>query len=159
MPSGLADQSTNTTQDKYIRSLTPVLSESDEIRYQRIFELQKHGKLKAAKKIIQQLDNDILIGHVLAQKYLHPTAHRSTYKELTAWLKLYADHPNAKRLYRLALKRRLKGKSFPNPPLTGARSGLSVGIQEYKKPIILGRNLFPYENQFLLFCKILPFLI
>ena len=106
----------------YIETFTPILSEIDEVRYQKIFELQKLGKLTAAKKIIRQLDNDILMGHVLAQKYLHPTAHRSTFNELTVWLNLYADHPDARRLYRLALKRRPKGKDFPNSPLTGVRS-------------------------------------
>lgn len=145
----IVESQRQTLGSQYVKTLTPVLSEMDEIRYQKIFELQKFGNLNAAKNIIQQLDNDILIGHVLAQKYLHPTAHRSTFKELTDWLKLYADHPDARRLYRLALKRRPKGKTFPNKPVTMVRSGLSVGISEYKKPPIIGRSLDSNQRKLL----------
>ena len=137
----IANSDHQTVTSQSVQTLAPLLSKTDEKRYRRVFELQKSGNLSVAKTIIQQLDNNILIGHVLAQKYLHPTAHRSTFKELTAWLKQYADHPDARRLYRLALKRRPKGKDFPNVPVPAVRSGHSVSTLEYKKPQIIGRNL------------------
>ena len=59
-----------------------ILSEDDVTLYQDIFELQDAGLLKQASKLINQLDNPILMGHVLSQKYLHPTAWRSSFKEL-----------------------------------------------------------------------------
>src|SRR3546814_13582732 len=49
---------------------------------------------------------------------LHPTAYRSKYSELKAWMDSYADHPQAKRIYALALKRRPANYSRPQPPIT-----------------------------------------
>ena len=36
----------------------------------KIFELQKNGHWKKSQKIILELSNNILLGHVLAQKFL-----------------------------------------------------------------------------------------
>ncbi len=92
------------------------LSKDDASRYTRIFELQKKGHWKRSQKIITQLSNKLLLGHVLAQKYLHPTKYRSKYPELLAWMKNYADHPQAKRIYSLASRRRpANWKSPPKP--------------------------------------------
>src|SRR3546814_4582279 len=49
---------------------------------------------------------------------LHPTAYRSKYSELKAWMDSYADHPQAKRIYALALKRRPANYRRPQPPIT-----------------------------------------
>ena len=57
------------------------------------------------------------MGHILAQRYLHPTCYRSKYLELYYWLKKYNDHPQAKRIYRLAIKRMPKGYKSPNKPI------------------------------------------
>ncbi len=93
-----------------------VLSDRDAQLYRDIFTLQKAGKWRKADKKIGQLSDQRLMGHVLAQRYLHPTAYRSKYKELSAWLKSYADHPQAPRLYKLALKRRPKNYRMPTRP-------------------------------------------
>ena len=58
-----------------------VLSESDAGLYREIFALQETGKWKAADARIAQLADRRLMGHVLAQRYMHPTAYRSKYKE------------------------------------------------------------------------------
>ena len=97
-------------------SLPRPLSKDDSFRYTRIFELQKKGHWKRSQKIITQLSNKLLLGHVLAQKFLHPTKYRSKYPELLAWMKNYADHPQAKRIYSLAIRRRpANWKSPPKP--------------------------------------------
>ncbi|TQV83510.1 lytic transglycosylase domain-containing protein [Denitrobaculum tricleocarpae] len=93
-----------------------VLSETDAQLYRDIFALQKAGKWRKADKKIARLGDQRLMGHLLAQRYLHPTAYRSKYKELSAWLKAYADHPQAPRLYKLALKRRPKNYRMPTRP-------------------------------------------
>lgn len=121
--------------------LPPVLTESDRKRYQRIFALQEKGNLAAAAKIISKLEDNILMGHVLAQKYLHPTAHRSKFNELKLWLGDFADHPDARRLYRLAMKRRPSGANPPNPPLGSAGAGIYSGESEYVPPHIPGRGI------------------
>ena len=41
---------------------------------------------------------------------MHPRSYRSNARELRRWLARYSDHPNAARLYRLAVKRTAKGK-------------------------------------------------
>jgi len=96
--------------------LPTVLSEEDVERYRDIFEIQEDGDWKAADKLIAELENPILMGHVLAQRYLHPTKYRTSYKELKAWLDKYADHPDAKRLYDLALRRRPSNWKMPRVP-------------------------------------------
>ena len=121
--------------------LPPVLTESDRKRYQRIFALQEKGDLAAAAKIISKLEDNILMGHVLAQKYLHPTAHRSKFNELKLWLGDFADHPDARRLYRLAMKRRPSGANPPNRPLASAGTGIYSGEIEYVPPHIPGRGI------------------
>jgi soluble lytic murein transglycosylase-like protein len=54
------------------------------------------------------------MGHVLAQRYLTPSF-RAKYSDLTSWLAQYADHPDAGKVYALAMKRR-GGGGLPRPP-------------------------------------------
>jgi len=81
------------------------LSEGDAQRYSRIFALQEDGHWKEADRLIAALEDDVLIGHVQHQRYMHPTAYRSSFKELQAWLARYADHPDAARVHALAAAR------------------------------------------------------
>lgn len=90
-----------------------VLRHDDATRYARIFDLQDSGNMKRANLLIAELDNEVLMGHVLYQRYLHPTAWRSSYRELSSWLTLYNDHPGASRIYKLAKKRRPSGARNP----------------------------------------------
>ncbi len=94
-----------------------VLSIKDIDRYKKIFYFQKKGKWDISRKYIQEIDNDILMGHVLFQKYMHPTSYRSTYSELSNWLKKYRELPGSNRIYRLAKKRQPKGYKNPLTPL------------------------------------------
>ena len=98
-------------------SLPRVLSDRDAALYREIFALQEKGKWRAADKRIARLSDTRLIGHLLAQRYLHPTAYRSKYQELRDWMAHYADHPEAKRIYKLALKRRPKNYKHPKRPV------------------------------------------
>lgn len=106
-------------------NLPALLSNADIGRYRVVFQLQKDGEWKAADKIIAKLDDRVLMGHVLAQRYLHPTKYRSRYKELKSWMDSYADHPQARRLYQLALKRKPRNWKAPKPPT--ARAGVYLG--------------------------------
>jgi soluble lytic murein transglycosylase-like protein len=105
--------------------LPRVLSDRDAALYRDIFALQEKGKWREADKRIRQLSSKRLIGHLLAQRYLHPTAYRSKYKELRDWMAHYADHPEAKRIYKLALKRRPKNYKHPKRPVVH-RSSLAA---------------------------------
>ena len=92
------------------------LSPDDVATYKRISDLQEKGDWKAADKAIDALENKLLLGHVMAQRYLHPKKYRSRYKELSGWMSQYADHPQAGQLYKLAIKRRPKNWKRPALP-------------------------------------------
>ncbi|MDP7456679.1 MAG: hypothetical protein QGF10_01910, partial [Alphaproteobacteria bacterium] len=99
--------------------LPRLLSEEDESSYRRIFLHQESGDWKVADRLIAQLNDRILMGHVLYQRYMHPTKYRSKYEELRDWMALYADHPKAQKIYNLALKRRPENYKYPKKPVGG----------------------------------------
>ncbi|GIK96224.1 MAG: hypothetical protein BroJett029_04330 [Alphaproteobacteria bacterium] len=92
------------------------LEAADVDRYRQIFRLQEGGDWKAADRLIGQLGDTRLMGHVLAQRYLHPTAYKSSFKELSEWMARYADHPQAPRIHALALRRQPAGAAAPKEP-------------------------------------------
>ncbi len=112
-----------------------VLSDEDAARYSEIFALQEDGNWKAADKLIGELENDILKGYVLFQRYMHPTAYRATYPELKEWLAYYADLPNADEVYDLALKRRPKKATGPQRPFP--RKWPKGGVEGFEKNPLL----------------------
>ncbi len=67
--------------------LPDILSKADRTRYRKIFAAQEPGDWRAADRLIKKLENKVLMGHVLAQRYLHPTKYRSRYVELSRWMK------------------------------------------------------------------------
>ena len=102
--------------------LPRILNERDIALYRQIFAAQEDGKLAAVAELIKQLENTVLLGHVQAQKYLHPTAYRSTFHELRKWLEDYADHPQARRIYRLAMRRKPANHKAPHKPIISMRA-------------------------------------
>lgn len=93
-----------------------VLDPGDVDRYRKIFDLQDDGQMARADLLIRDLQNPVLMGYVLFQRYLHATAYRSRYDELYNWMAQYSDLPGAARIYALALKRRPKGADAPDRP-------------------------------------------
>ncbi|MEM8799303.1 MAG: lytic transglycosylase domain-containing protein [Pseudomonadota bacterium] len=91
------------------------LSGDDIARYQRIFKFQDAANWKAADREISALGSDLLMGHVRYQRLMHPTGYRSSFSELAAWLRDYHDHPNARRVYRLAKRRQGRAASPVSP--------------------------------------------
>jgi len=91
-----------------------IVSPADGERYQSIFDAQDRGDFKRADAEIAALQDRLLLGHVLAQRYLH-NAYKSRYEELAEWLATYSDHPDAPRVYKLALKKRPAGAPEPTP--------------------------------------------
>lgn len=102
--------------------LPQVLSEQDAELYARIFEVQNGGDWKTADKLIAKLDDKLLMGHVLYQRYMHPNKYRSRYAELKDWMAEYGDHPGAERVYKLALARRPAKHRNPTAPTAGERA-------------------------------------
>ena len=115
-------------------NIPKILSEEDIKRYHRIFELQEQGQWKQADRLIKGLDNDILMGHVQYQRYMHPRKYRSRYTELAGWLKRYADHPKAWAVYRLAKRRQGKARA-PRRPVDTRYPGVTGQSAKAKPPI------------------------
>lgn len=108
---------------KPMRNSTALMSPQDALLYKRIFSYQSMAKWDKADELMAYLTDFRLRGHVLSQRYLHPTSYRTSFDELSGWLDLYADHPEATRIYRLAqgrapkdfkgaLRKPIKGKSI-----------------------------------------------
>ena len=93
----------------------PQLSEQEADRYRRLFELQDATDWVAADKLIAQVTDMRLMGHVEYQRLMHPS-HKATYNELRGWLERYADHAGADKVYQLALKRMARGDRKPPAP-------------------------------------------
>ena len=130
--------------------LPKVLNSHDVKSYQAIFKLQEDGQWDRANKLIKGLQEPLLIGHVLAQRYLHPTKYRSKYKELKEWMALYADHPDANRLYKLALKRKPKNWRAPKLPVQALKR---VNINSPKVILPRKKNLSRSESRKVRFLK------
>ena len=106
-----------------------VLLQPDVVRYRQIFELQRAGRFDQADKLVDALDDPVLLGHVLAERYLHRRYH-SDFDELADWLNRYGDLPQAARLYRLANARMPpRHKPLPDPP-GGSLKGAGQELRE-----------------------------
>ncbi|MFZ1988465.1 MAG: lytic transglycosylase domain-containing protein [Alphaproteobacteria bacterium] len=92
-----------------------VLTPDDILRYAEIFRVDDEAAWSRADAVIKQVDNPILIGHVLADRYLDPT-YRPSFAELKNWLAKYADLPQADKIYTLALKHKRPGDQWPTRP-------------------------------------------
>lgn len=113
-----------------------VLKPADAARYKRIFLAQEKGDWESARREIAQLDDKRLLGHVTAQRLLHPKW-RSSFEELSDWLSFYADHPEAEAIHRLATARAPKGSKPPKAPETRkAVAPPAIEVEPvYKSPI------------------------
>lgn len=111
----------------------PGLGEADIALYGEIFALQRKGRFDRADELIGKVADRRLLGHVLAERFLGPH-YRASWAELAAWLRRYADHPQAERIYALALKRRPDGAPPPPPPL---RQGQVAAIGDIAQSLAL----------------------
>lgn len=69
--------------------------------YRDIFRLQASGSMKKATSLFGKIKDDSLMGHILAQRYLHPD-YKASFTELKNWMDRYAELPEAARIKRLA---------------------------------------------------------
>ena len=124
------------TEGQDAAQLPQPLSYFDVELYQRLFTLQDNGRMKQAIRESVRLEDRLLMGHLLSKRYLHPTAWRSTYKQLSSWLNLYNDHPDASRIYWLAKRRRPANAKAPTPPKPDYLNGFGlISKNEYRPNI------------------------
>ena len=123
-------------------NLPRLLSDTDVALYRQIFNIQESGDWRKADRLIRQLSDDMLMGHVLFQRYMHPTHYRSKYLELKEWMGAYADHPGAPRVYNLAIKRRPKNYKYPARPKDVDLSDLGDDVSP-DEPVARQKRLKP----------------
>jgi soluble lytic murein transglycosylase-like protein len=93
-------------------ALPQPLSPAETARVQRIFALQESGSLAEATRETGQLDNDLLLGAILADRYQRGGASAA---ELAAWLARFGDQPEASAVRGL-LERVTPATEGPAPP-------------------------------------------
>lgn len=82
------------------------LSDEDRSHYAMIERAQKASDYTAADASIRRLSNRGLVGYALAARYLD-SDYKTSNAELSKWLTLYSDHPQATRIASLAMRRGL----------------------------------------------------
>ncbi len=97
------------------------LRPSDAALMRRIFAFQARGDIPDAVRSESDLEDPLLLGAVLADRYLG-RYHRSTADELSDWLARYGDQPDAPAIYALLLTRLPKGARRRRAPETAALS-------------------------------------
>lgn len=116
------------------------LAFGDIVRYRQIFALQRAADWAGADRLIAELEDELLRGHVLAARYTDPTAYRSSYAELAAWLERNADLPQAARIHRMALGRKPLGAKSPVSPVSARPGAADAGKGERAGARELWRN-------------------
>jgi soluble lytic murein transglycosylase len=91
------------------------LKPGDAALMRRIFAFQARGDIPSAVRSVPGLEDPLLLGTVLADRYLG-RYHRSTADELSDWLARYGDLPDASAVHALLLTRLPKGATPPAAP-------------------------------------------
>jgi soluble lytic murein transglycosylase-like protein len=107
-----------------------VLSDVDVDLYRSIFALQEDGRWSDVDALTRRLQDRRLMGYVLAQRYLHPTKYRSKYSELRKWMAKYADHPQARQIHKLAVKRKPKNAKALRGPVVKRLAAVATDEQK-----------------------------
>ena len=113
------------TQLNWHTALPTVLSEPDRTLYRRLFALMANGGHAKADRLLPKLTDPILVGDVLAARYLSPS-YKTSYGELVAWLDRYGDGPDAGAIYALAMSKKPITAASPQKPLSLATDGKAV---------------------------------
>ena len=82
-------------------ALPAILSADDATHYRAAFTFQDKAQWEAADHEIGQISQPLLMGHLLAQRYLAPS-YRTDDAAIKAWLQSYADLPEAAEIRALA---------------------------------------------------------
>jgi soluble lytic murein transglycosylase len=127
------------------KTLNPVLSKADAALYKRVFAAQEKGDIQTADTLLAQASNPLLLGHVLYQRYMHPSAYTSRYKELQSWLVRYNDHPGADKIYALAQRKGSSGAGLKEPVrangVSRVREPTMRPARRYKKASALEKSV------------------
>ncbi len=108
-----------------------ILEDADRDSYTKIFTLQHSGDFAGADREIKKINDKILMGHVLADRYLQ-NEYKATTPEIKSWLENYSDLSEADRIYakgkRLGLAENYKPESKALKGY-GENNGLSARVE------------------------------
>ncbi|MBI3446648.1 MAG: lytic transglycosylase domain-containing protein [Magnetospirillum sp.] len=90
-----------TNREARVAPLPKPLSAADVEIYRHVLALQAAGQAANADRELGRVKDELLKGHVLAQRLLAPGA-KPKFQEVRAWLAEYADLPQAEAIHRLA---------------------------------------------------------
>jgi soluble lytic murein transglycosylase len=102
------------------------LSPVDRDLYRRAFSAIDTGDWVAVEAAALHIQDRRLLGHVLAARYLAPSAD-AQFTKLRAWLDLYPDLPEADDIYRLALTVKPRDATLPQPRTAQAADSATTG--------------------------------
>ena len=97
------------------------LSDSDAALYRQAFDHEESAQRSAADRDISRLSDPLLVGHLLAIRYLAPSYHASG-EELAGWMARFGDMPQAADIYALAKARLGSRASALKPPTRASAS-------------------------------------
>lgn len=110
-------------------AIPSILSSSDATLYRSAFDLQDRGQWAAADREITRLRDPLLIGHLLADRYLSDSYHAQP-EELKRWMAQYSDLPEADSIYDLA-KQRLNGRlAGVKPPAQSVKAKSTASARD-----------------------------
>lgn len=123
-----------------------VLSPSDITTYQRIFKAHETGDIKTAQKLTSKLNNKILLGYVLYDKYFSKY-YRTKKQEITDWLKSYKDLAVATDIYELGRQKKAKLPTRPPKGIFGGRAGTCSAVFRPEPIDLLRDRKFSYLSR------------
>ncbi|MGE5505821.1 MAG: lytic transglycosylase domain-containing protein [Actinomycetota bacterium] len=112
-----------------VAPLPKPLSAADADAYAKALKFQAQGQWAAADRELGRVKDDVLKGHVLAQRYLAPGM-RPKYQELRAWMAEYADQPEAESIHKLATSKGVKGFGAIKAPVRGYLKGTGIDTSD-----------------------------
>lgn len=113
------------------------LSAQDRALADAAFRAESRGDYEFADTLIGQMDNQILVGHILAERYLNDR-YDALADELVAWLANYGDHPQAARIKALAMRKGVKPADLSGLTVVDVKPLQGKGYAEH-----LGRRGMP----------------
>ncbi len=109
--------------------LPEILSDSDATLYEQVFMLQLNEHIDTAKKYQAQIDDDLLMGEVLYQRFISKT-YRTRGAEISDWMTKYYDTPGAPRIAKLAKIKQTPVRKPSVPSITTGTDSIEAAQSE-----------------------------
>lgn len=119
-------------------ALPQPLPPSEAVLVRKVFALQHSGSLVEAEHTTARLQDSLLLGSILADRYLR-TAYRATPAELSAWLTRFGDQPDAQAI-RTLLERLSPASSLLPASVSDASRSARIRYRPSQARVLFVRN-------------------